>query len=194
MKDNKPVNYLEPADFFRETLKCLKTDEMSDELGKMFFTLCNKYANHPRFVRYHHIREDLISFALLACIKGFPKFRPYRNDLVRDEDGNIIQSTKKEWNGEMLEYDYRTCNNPFAFFTTCAHNDMLQFLKGEYNYKNIVNKMRIENGLDADAGYNDMIRDQEAAERETTETSGDLDIPEELLDDEIDVIEWENEK
>lgn len=186
---DKKTNYLEPADFFRETIKCLKNDEMSDKLGSMFMMLCEKYANHPRFVRYHHIRDDLVSYALLACIKGFPKFRPYRNDLVRDEEGNIILSTKKEWNGEIIEYDYKTCNNPFAFFTTCATNEILQFLKSEYNQKNVLNKMRLENGLEADVGYTDMIRDRELAEKEEA-------VEEEILfdsgDEVIDIIEWEN--
>lgn len=186
----KKTNYLEPADFFRETIKCLKKDEMSEELGAMFYMLCEKYANHPRFVRYHHIRDDLISFALLACIKGFPKFRPYRNDLVRDEEGNIIQSTKREWDGEIIEYDYRTCNNPFAFFTTCATNEILQFLKSEYNYKNIINKMRLENGMEADAGYTDMMKEREMAEKLE---NGEEELLIDLEDTEPDsLIEWEN--
>lgn len=187
---SQKTNYLEPADFFRETIICLKKDEMSEELGSMFYMLCEKYANHPRFVRYRHIRDDLISFGLLACIKGFPKFRPYRNDLVRDDEGNIIQSTKREWDGEIIEYDYRTCNNPFAFFTTCATNEILQFLKSEYNYKNIINKMRLENGMEADAGYTDMMKEREMAEK--LENGEEVDITSELDEDTQSIIEWEN--
>lgn len=151
-------NYIEPADFFRETLRSLIADEINDKLALMFMKLANKYANHQKFVRYHHIRDDLISTGIEACVKGFPKFRPMRNILERDAEGEIISSTRVEWNNKLTEYDYRINNNPFAFFTTCMHNDILQFLKHDYNERNICNKIRLENGLDADEGYMEMMR------------------------------------
>lgn len=190
MQDKKPKNYIEPHDFFRETVISLQKDEPTDKLAVMFMKLCDKYANHPNFVRYHHIRDDLISAGILACLKGLPKFRPYRNMLIRDELGGIISSTKVEWNGEMLEYDYKTCNNPFAFFTKCAHNEILQTLKAEYNYKNVLNKVRLENGLEADAGYNEMMKDREA-ESLTESFEDDDSVGEEIDEDEVEsIIEW----
>lgn len=191
MQDKKTKNYIEPQDFFRETILSLQRDEPTDKLAVMFMKLCTKYANHPNFVRYHHIRDDLISVGVLACLKGLPKFRPYRNDLTRAENGEILTSTRVEWHGEMLEYDYRICNNPFAFFTKCAHNELLQMLKAEYNFKNVLNKVRLENGLDADEGYTEMVREREAAEKLESGIEDELLDGEEEVDEE-DLIEWEN--
>lgn len=194
MQNQKSKNFLEPADFFRETLVCLRNDEnISDKLGMMFQMLGEKYVNHPKFVRYHHIRDDLISCAVLACVKGFPKFRPYRNDVIRDDNGEIITSTKVEWNGELVEYDYKTCNNPFAFFTTCATNEILQFLKSEYGQKNIVNKLKLENGLEADEGYMDMMREKDDTDYSFSNRNSDDGIEETEIVDENSRIQWENE-
>jgi len=162
LPQQKPKHYLDAGEMFDETLVCLRKEEISDKLGKMFYQLAEKFVNHPNFVRYHHIREDLISYAVLGCIKGFSRFMPYRNILERDEHGEIISSTKQEWNGEHVEYNYLTCNNPFAYYTTTANNEILQFLKSEYKQKNISNKMKLSMGIDADEGYRDMIREQEA--------------------------------
>lgn len=197
MEVKKNKNYLDPAEFYQETVACLRKDEISVKLCGMFQRLCEKYVNHPKFVRYHHIREDLISVGLMACVIGFPKFRPYRNDLVRDEEGNILTSTKKVWDGEHVEYDYRYCYNPFAFFTTCINNELLQFLKREYTYKNVMNKMRLENGLEADAGYTDMLREKDRQDRidadggypDSDEDDSDGDLFEEFDNG----VEWEND-
>jgi hypothetical protein len=191
MTDKKPKNYIEPQDFFRETLISLQNDEATDKIAVMFMKLCDKYANHPNFVRYHHIRDDLISVGILACLKGLPKFRPFRNDLIRDEAGEILTSTRVEWGGELVEYDYRTCNNPFAFFTKCAHNEILQMLKAEYNFKNVLNKVRLENGLEADDGYTDMMRDKDEADKLANELTAEL-FNEDDEEPEESLIEWEN--
>lgn len=164
MQGKPTKNYIEQHDFFRETLISLNRGEATDAIAVMFMKLCDKYANHQNFVRYHHIRDDLISIGVMACLKGLPKFRPYRNDLTRAENGEILTSTRVEWDGEMVEYDYKTCNNPFAFFTKCAHNDIIQFLKAEYNFKNILNKTRLLHGLEADAGYVDMMKERDEAD------------------------------
>lgn len=115
----------------------------------MFQKLSEKYVNHRNFVRYYSLREDLIATGVLACVKSFPKFRPMRGD--------------DEWNGEEVEYHYTTCNNPFAFFTTCIHNDFVHLLKKEYNQSNIINEVKLAEGLEADYGYEEMIRNREEA-------------------------------
>lgn len=144
-------NYIEPSEFYNEMMACLKEDKISDRLSIMFQKLAEKYANHPKFVRYAHLREDLVSTAVLSCVKSFPKFRPYKD---------------QDWDGETVrDYHYTYCNNPFAFFTTCIHNDFLHLLRNEYKQRNIVNKIRLEEGLEADYGYVDMIKDKEEAER-----------------------------
>lgn len=186
MRD-KSKYYLTPQDFYAETLKSMKAGKVSDELAKMFFMLCEKHANHPSFVRYHHIRDDLVSASILGCVKGFNNFRPYKNDIVRDENEEIVSSTKVEWDGEIVEYDYRTCNNPFAYFTSCAYNEILQFLKQEYKQRNVVNKAKLESGLDADEGYLDMMREKELAAKVSEQDQEEVESEEQQ-----NVIEWEN--
>lgn len=183
-------NYIQPADFFREMLISLKKDEISDELAKMFMLLAERYANHPNYVRFFHIRDDIISECMLACVKGFPKFRPYRTKILeRDEEGNILRKEIVEWHGEIVEYNYLTCNNPHAYFTTCMKHVLFHFLKNEYTERNVVNKMKLELGLEADPAYMDMISEQERKAILEDRYDGDDDD----FDDE-DVIEWENEQ
>jgi len=245
MKDQKK-NYIEPREFFDETIKCLQKDQMSNTLGDMFGMLAQKYCNHPLFVRYAHIRDDLISVGILACCNAFPKFKPYRklgilikNSLVKkidaplDENGNqvagswysykfsgdtikfsydeiskhyenfqvLIEDFEEEngpmidWENENLEYDYKYHNNPFAFFTTCIRNSLIQFLKNEYNEKNIFNKLKLQSGLDADYGYTEMVKDQEAEEaaKEALEFEDDIiedDLSEDQINEPNELIKW----
>lgn len=167
--------YIRQDEFFDETLRCLREGKISDKLGRMFMMLAAKYANSSNFVRYTHIREELISSAYLGCVNGFRGFAPYRNNLTRDEDGQILTSTKVPWNGEEVTYDYRTCNNPFAYFTTCANSVMVQFLKTEYKESNVLNEMKADAGLDVDPGYADMIKERERKKREEAELSSAAD-------------------
>lgn len=192
MRD-KSKYYLTPQEFFAETIASMQAGKVSDKLARMFFKLCEKHANHPYFVRYHHIRDDLISASILGCVKGFNNFRPYKNTLIRDDNDEILSSTKVAWNGEDVEYDYRTCNNPFAYFTSCASNEILQFLKSEYKQRNVVNRVKLESGLDADEGYLDMIREKEnEAKRIAAEEELDLEEDEEDVSEAGGMIEWEN--
>lgn len=142
-------NYLEPSEFFEEMLVCLNAGKVTERLGMMLTKLTEKNANHRYFVRYTHIREELISEGILICVEKFSKFRPLKNN----EDGTV-----NVWNGDMLPYHYTTCNNPFAYFTRVIHNAFKAYLKRhEYYHRNIVNKMRAENDLPVDYGYAEMM-------------------------------------
>jgi hypothetical protein len=159
-------NYIEPSDFFRATLESINHGEVSEELAKMFMALSDKYVNHPKFVRYFHLREDLIATGIMACCRAYDKFRPDRNLLTRDDEGEIIESEAVEWDGKIVDYDHTQHYNPFAFFTSVVHNAIIQVLKKEYAQRNIVNAIRLEEGLDADYGYVEMIRETEEREKE----------------------------
>ena len=139
----KTKNYIEPAVFFDEVLACQKTGVISETLGKYFLKLAEKYANHRYFVRYHHIKPDIISVAAMACCKAAMAFSPLKSGETWDKVTPI-------------KYNYKTCNNPFAFFTKCCENAIIQFIMSEYNQKNIKNKMLITHGYEADYGYVDM--------------------------------------
>ena len=218
--------YLKPAIFFDETLDSLRNDQMSNKLGIMFQLLSTKYNNSHMFVRYSHVREDMIATGVLACVKGFDKFEPYnklglaiKNGLLEqsDEDPSVfsysdsgetitfhfqdikqhkqpitkmLQEFEKSndlegWDGEILEYDHKICNNPFAFFTTCIHNSLLLFLKKEYQERNIFNKIKIQEGLEADFGYLEMVRKKDEEDL-VTNPREDESRPE------LDAIQWED--
>lgn len=146
-------HYLPQKDFFDELVQSRTKGEISNKLGEMFLLLARKYSNHRNFVRYYHIKDDLIAIGAAACVKGFTKFRPYKDPTnVWDEQSPIT-------------YDHNTCSNALAFFTTIIHNDLIAFLKKEYNQSNIMNEKRLESGLDASFGYVEMISEAEAKER-----------------------------
>lgn len=163
------VNYVEPSEFFNETLKCLKNGEISNELGSMFLLLGERIVNHRHFVRYTHLRGDLISVCVHACCRAYDKFRPDRNILTRDEDGNIIKTEPVVWDGEMIEYDHKKHYNPHAFFTTVSFNALKQYLKQEYSHRNAINELKLDNGLDADYGYVEMMKERESAQKKREE-------------------------
>lgn len=158
MTDKKEF-YLPPEVFFDEVLNSKRDDKVSNKLAGMFMMLSEKIANHRYWIRYSHLRSDIISENHYACIRGFDGFEPYQK-------GHIKQ-IGHAWNGEEVEYDYKTCNNPHAWFTTCCMNNLKQYMKREYNQSNVINKVKVENGLDASYGYDDMVREQEAEASET---------------------------
>jgi hypothetical protein len=152
-------NYLEPAMVFAELLKSIKQGRMSEALGSMVIVISTRYANHQMFVRYVHMREEIISNGVLACCKSYMAFRPDKNKVLsRDENGFVLESEPVYWDGEIVEYDYNIHNNPFTFFTTCIKNSNLQLLKKYYKQKNIVNALLVQNGENADYGYEDMMK------------------------------------
>ena len=150
---NQKKNYIDTNTMFDEWVKSSKNGKISNELGLMFYKLAEKNANHRYFVRYTHIRDELISEGVLGCIRGFPKFRPFRND---EENSKII------WDGESdIIYHHTLCNSPFSYYTRIIHNAFKQFLKQhEYKQRNISNSLRELSDLPTDEGYNDMVRQQ----------------------------------
>jgi hypothetical protein len=164
----KKKNYLEPSDAFDELLICLQDGNMSEKLGGMIIKISEKYVNHPMFNRYVHLRQDLIANGIMACVRSYTAFRPDKNIITRDDDGEILTSTAVVWNGNLVAYDYNIHNSPFTFFTTCIRNANLQLLKKEYKQKNIINGLLVESGEEADFGYTEMMKQQEENERSKT--------------------------
>lgn len=151
---NKDNFYLTGQDLFDEIIKCRINDhKISNTLGEMFFLLSTRYSNHRNFVRYYHIKQDLIAAGVEACCKAFYKFRPYKDkEIVWDEQTS-------------LEFDHNIHNNSFAYFTTAIHHNFLAIVKKEYAQSNILNEMRLNNDMDASFGYLEMMSDKEEKER-----------------------------
>lgn len=179
-------DYIKAADFFYCQMAAMKTGEISEELGAMFHLLASRYANHSNFVRYTHIREDLISEAVAACCRDWHKFRPNRNIVTRDEKDEIIESIPVYWDGGDLEYHHTIHFSPVPYYTTVCRRAFLTVIKAEYTSRNIVNQLLIDNGLDSDEGYIQMIRDKEAREKEDK-----LKIEEEKRNSRSPAIEWD---
>lgn len=172
-----PTPYVSQRELFDELIRSRIIGYITPELCEMFRKISVKYSKHRKFARYYHLADEFEGIGLLACCKGFPKFRPYQDQTVL-------------WDGEtQIEYDWTVSSNPFAFFTTCIHNDFIQFLKREYKQSNIVNEMRLTHGLEASAGYTDMKMEEARREKEDMiEAADDFDDVDDIEHDFEDTI------
>ena len=157
MSEETEGHYLTQRELFNELIKSRIQGAMTNELGRMFYLLASKYSNHRWFVRYYHLKTDLIAAGVEACCRSFTKYKPYK-DKARVWDEETV-----------LTFDHTVNNNCFAYFTTSIHNAFLSVLKAEYNQSNIMNKVKVDHGYDASFGYTDMIETQEAKEKEERE-------------------------
>lgn len=136
MTSKNPKFYIDKKEMYDEIVKSNEKGRCSEELGRMFFRLAEKYSHHPMFRDYERkyglaFKQDLISTGLHACVKAWDKFN---TDL----------------------YD-----NPFSFFTTCLYRAFIGYLSKEYNYSNTKNALKVDIGLRGDYGYEEMIRMKE---------------------------------
>lgn len=144
-EENAPKKkYLTNKNLMYELEKSKEQGYMTDELGKMFMLLAERYTSHRFFVRYPPgFKEELVSTGVLACCKAWESFDPSR----------------------------QTHPNPFAFFTTCVHNAFVQLCKKEYNQKNIVNALKVDEGMNPDHGYQEIIDEKDEKEKRDKENS-----------------------
>lgn len=139
--------YIDKQEMYDEIVKSHEIGKCTENLGKMFMLLCEKYSHHYYFKDYGRkygraFKEDLISCGLHACLKAWDKFG--------------------------LEF-----NNPFSFFTTCIFRAYIGYLAKEYKQGNIKNALKLDAGLNADYGYEEMMRDSEKDEEDVYEGSID---------------------
>jgi hypothetical protein len=156
------THYLSSADFFAAIIESRIEGKISNKLAMMFVLLAERNVNHRNFVRYHHIRADLVQTGQLEGVIAFEKFRPFKSK----EDSDLWEENK-----ETIEYHHDHCSNSFAYFTTCIRHALIKFLKSEYNESNIINKTRLDSGLDASYGYLDMMAEQEARDNDESDES-----------------------
>ncbi len=69
---DKP-DYLSNKAFYKELMASQKRGVMSNELGRMFIILANKYSSHWRFSQYTY-RDELVGNGIKACCEAFMKF------------------------------------------------------------------------------------------------------------------------
>jgi DNA-directed RNA polymerase specialized sigma24 family protein len=104
--------YVDNAQLLEEIRATQKHGKISDELHLMFWKMCNKIINRPRFSRYtDEWKEDMISTAYVKCLGTICKFSPDRT-------------------------------NPFSYYTTVITNCFLDCLNAEKKQKNIKDRMK----------------------------------------------------
>jgi hypothetical protein len=159
------TNYVSPADMFEELLISINNGKMTERLGGMVILVSTRFATHPMFGGYKHIREELIHNGILACCKSFKSFRPNRNLIIsRDPVTNeVTESQPVLWDGIVVKYDHNLHYSPFNFFSTVIKNSNIQYLKKYYQHKNLINELLIEQQMLPDWGYTDMIKDRQKA-------------------------------
>lgn len=94
---------------------------ISEELGKMFMAIGNRFLNHSNFRNYtKELKEDMLSYFYLKIIKGL-----------------------KNYNFEF--------NNPFAFVTMAARNAFLTIIAKHYKHMNIKKELMKKMAADLEA-------------------------------------------
>ncbi len=133
-------HYIDKKEMYEEVIKTREQGRVTEKLGQMFMTLAENYSHDRKFREYERrygraFKEDLIATGLHACIKAAPKFNPEESD------------------------------NPFGYFTTCLFRAYIGYLKKEYGYMNTKNALKVDQGLRGDYGYEEMIKEQEEAQK-----------------------------
>jgi len=114
MPRKKKKQYVDNGEMYGEILDYYKEDaEISEKLHLMFWEMCKKIINRPRFSRYTpEWREDMQSTAYIKCVK--------------------IISEKK--------FD-KERTNPFSYFTTVISNCYLDVAHYENKQLDIKRKL-----------------------------------------------------
>lgn len=144
MTDTK--NYISPQEFFLAVVESQKAGEMTPELVRLVYKFCDNVPMHRNWIRYVHLRQDIISECVTKCVETYSKFRPYKDP----------ELANKQWEGE--EYHWQTHNNPHAWFTSCCFNQLRTLVMKEYNQDNIKNRIKCDEGLDPTFGYDEVYK------------------------------------
>lgn len=167
MSERKKKYYLPAEQFFNVMVDAKRRGFATNQLGEAFRLLAEKYSTHRNWIRYQHLRDEIIGECCLACMKSWNNWRPFK-----DKD--------TPWDGEELVYDYKVHNNPHSFFTTTMKNHMVNWIMSfEYNQSNIKNEIRLNQGMEVSDGYveamkakEDKKKEKEEAEAVVVDTSG----------------------
>jgi hypothetical protein len=163
-------------------LACVKGFDKFEPYSKLGLALKNDLlrqdVDDPSVFSYHHNGRE-VKF-------HYQDIKQHKQQILDDLKALEKEQDLNPWEGEDLTYDHKLMNNPFAFFTTCIHNSLLLFLKKEYAERNIFNKIKLMEGMDADFGYLDMVEKKEAEKKLAEENQIDD-------DDYVNPIVWNDE-
>lgn len=105
MKKKKNI-YLENSDILTELTEFRKKGIVSEELGIMIVKIANNYSKLGSFSGYTW-REDMVSEAVLTCIKYLHNFNPDKS------------------------------SNPFSYITTICKNAFINYITKQKKHSNI---------------------------------------------------------
>lgn len=103
---NKSGYYVKNKDLIVEVIKFKEDGAASEELGRMLLDIATKLSTKGSFIGYTW-RQDMISEAVLTCIKYLKNFNPEKS------------------------------NNPFSYVTQICKNSFIAYIKKQRNHKKI---------------------------------------------------------
>ena len=101
------MKYIRNEDLLKELKIYAETDVRTEELGKMFLLLAERYSDRGSFAGYSW-KDDMICEAVLTCIKYMHNF-----DVTIDKP------------------------NPFAYFSRIIHNSFLNYISKQKKHSKI---------------------------------------------------------
>lgn len=105
--EKRPKNYLSNANILAQIEASRKAGRMTEELGNMILTLCERYAKHPDYMKIYSYDDDMKSFGVYTLVKVWSRFNPDKSQ------------------------------NPFAYFTQIAKHAFYQYLNYEKKQRDI---------------------------------------------------------
>ena len=125
MGKKKGNYYVNNKELLKEIVEYKETGVISEELGRMIFMIAKNYANKGSFSGYTW-KEDMISEAMLTCIKYMHNFNP----------------------------DKQKYPNPFAYITQICRNAFLNFIRKQKRHGEIKDRcFKHVNVIEGNAGW-----------------------------------------
>ena len=107
MAEKRP-HYVNKKELMAEIHKYKDDGVISDEFGRMIFTIARNYANKGSFANYSW-KRDMVADAVLTCVKYIHNFDPNKYEKP----------------------------NPFAYITTICHRAFLNHIKKQKKHSKI---------------------------------------------------------
>lgn len=104
----KKKHYVNNKDLLEEVIKYRETKHITEELGRMIFEISKNFASKGSYSGYTW-KEDMISEAVLTCLKYMHNFDPNKQKYP----------------------------NPFAYFTTIIYHSFLNYIKKQKKHSEI---------------------------------------------------------
>jgi DNA-directed RNA polymerase specialized sigma24 family protein len=126
--------YINNADLMKQIAISREKGKLTDELAKMLFMLCQRYAKHPDYSNIYSYKEDMEAFAMLTVVKVWKSFNPEKS------------------------------NNPFAYFTQVVRHAFYQYLNHEKRQREVKDILLVDIGELPSFTYMENFKEERDAE------------------------------